>query len=228
MSQWAVKYFEPNDRGNLAAGYIAVALDQASEAAARQVFADKIRVAEALDYVGVQLRCDGSVVERWPVVTGDEPDLSDLRRAAVLISHLSTTHQEGLHWSLTQAAETGRLAQLLRAVDAAYRVAIEHFRADAQSIYKQIQRFTTANAADSLDIYNRRAARAIMAIRGEDRAALNEVLDSVNREAAGPRLVGAVCDLYAALLPVLSTPKGQEFLSTWTARITGLEDQLNS
>ena len=65
------------------------------------------------------------------------------------------------------------------------------------------------------------------AMRAEDRAALNEVFDVVNREAAGPRLVGGVCDVYAGLVPVLSTPEGQEFLSTWTARLTGLEDQFN-
>lgn len=227
MSHWAVTYLEPNDRGNLAAGYVTVVLEQQSEAVARQVFADTVRVAESLDYAGVQLRCDGSVVERWPVVTGDEPDLSDLRRAAALISHRATTHQEGLHWSLAEAAQAGRLVQLLRAVDAAYRVVIEHFGVDAQAIDGQIQRFTTAEAADSFDIYNRHAARAIMAMRAEDRAALNEVFDAVNRESAGARLVGGVCDVYAGLLPVLSTPEGQEFLSTWTARIAGIEDQFN-
>ncbi|KEP41936.1 hypothetical protein [Mycobacterium kansasii] len=227
MSRWAVTYLEPNDRVNQAAGYITVVLDQPSEAAARQVFADQVRVAETLDYAGVQLRCDGSVVERWPVVTGDDPDLSDLRRAAALISHRATTDQEGLHWSLAEAAEAGRLVQLLRAVDGAYRVVIWHFGADAQAIDEQIQRFTNAEAADSFDVYNRHAARAIMAMRAEDRAALNEVFNAVNREAAGPRLVGGVCDVYAGLLPVLSTPEGQEFLSTWTARITGLEDQFN-
>lgn len=220
-------YLEPNDRGNLAAGYVTVTLDQQSEAVARRVFADKVRVAESLDYAGVQLRCDGSVVERWPVVTGDDPDLSDLRRAAALMSHRATTHQEGLHWSLVEATEAGRLVQLLRAVDAAYRVVIEHFGANAQAIDGQIQRFTTAEAADSFDVYNRHAARAIMAMRAEDRWALNEVFDAVNREAAGPRLVGGVCDVYDGLLPVLSTPEGQEFLSTWTARITGIEDQFN-
>jgi hypothetical protein len=173
------------------------------------------------------LRCDGSVVERWPIVTGDDPGLSDLRRAAAFISHRTTTDQEGMHWSLAEAAEAGRLVQLLRAVDAAYRVVIEYFGADAQAIDEQIQRFTTAEAADSFDVYNRHAARSIMAMRAEDRAALNEVFDAVNREAAGPRLVGGVCDVYAGLLPVLSTPEGQEFLSTWTARITGVEDQSN-
>ena len=34
-------------------------------------------------------------------------------------------------------------------------------------------------------------------------------------------------NLYAKLLPVLSTAEGQEFLSTWNARIIGLEDQYN-
>ena len=41
MSHWAVTYLEPNDRGNLAAGYVTVVLEQQSEAVARQVFADK-------------------------------------------------------------------------------------------------------------------------------------------------------------------------------------------
>lgn len=227
MSQWAVTRLEPNDRDNLAAGYIKVVLDQPTEVAARQIFADTVRVAESLDYAGVQLRCDGSVVERWPLVTGDDPDLGDFRRAAALISHRATTHQEGLHWSLVEATEVKRLVQLVRAVDVAYRVVIEHFRADTQEIDQEIQRATTADAADSFDIYNRHAARAIMAMRMEDRTALNAVFHVVNHEAAGPRLVGAVCDVYARLLPVLSTQEGLDFLTTWTARITGLEDQFN-
>lgn len=119
MSQWSVIHLEPNDRGDLAAGYCTVAVEQSSEAAARRVYAGTVQVAEALDYAGVQLRCDGSVVERWPFAEGDDPDLSDLRRAAALISHRATAHHEGLHWSLTEASELGRLAQLLRAVDVA-------------------------------------------------------------------------------------------------------------
>jgi hypothetical protein len=230
MSQWAVVYLEPNDRGNLAAGFITVVLDQHSEAAARQVYADKIRVAPRLDYASVQLRCDGSVVERWPVATGDDPDIPDLRRAGALISHRATTHQEGVHWSLTEAAEAGRLVQVLRAVDVAYRVVINYFEADAEAIDEQIRRFAATAAADdvdSFDTYNRYGAQAIMAMRAEDRAALDKVFDAVNREAAGPRLVGAVCDVYANLLPQLSTPEGQEFLSTWIARITQIDDELN-
>lgn len=220
-----MSYREPNDRGNPAAGYITIVLDQQSEAAARQVFADKVRVAESLGYVSVQLRCGDSVVERWPIIVADEPDLSDLRRAAALISHHATTHHEGLHWSLTEATDAGRLVQLLRAVDAAYRVVIDYFQADAELIDEQIQRFATAEAGDSYEMYNRYAAQAIMAMRAEDRAAFNDVLDAVNREAAGPRLVGAVSDVCAGLLPELSTPEGQEFLSTWTARIAGEEDE---
>lgn len=227
MSQWAVTYLEPNDRDNLTAGYVTVVSDQPTETAARQIFADTVRVAESLDYAGVQLRCDGSVVERWPIVTGDNPDISDLRRAAALVSHSATSHHEGLHWSLTEAAEVNRLAQLLRALDVVYRVVIEHFGVDAHAIDNQIQQVITAEATDSWDVYNRHAARVIMAMRAEDRTALNEVFDVVNREAAGPRLVGGVCDLYTGFLPVLSSQEGREFLSTWTARITRVEDQFN-
>jgi len=167
-----VTYLEPNDRGNLAAGYFKVVLDQPAEVAARQAFAEKVAIAESLVYAGVQLRCDGSVVDRWPVVVGDDPDLSDFRRAVALISHGATSHQEGLHWSLTDAAETGRLAQLLRAVDAAYRVIIEHFRADTQAIDEQIQRFATAEVADSFDVYNRVRAYTSAADRSRARRCL--------------------------------------------------------
>jgi hypothetical protein len=161
-------------------------------------------------FVG-QLRCDGSIVERWPVVTGDDPDLSDLRRAAALISHRATIHQDGLHWSLAEAAEAGRLVQLLRAVDFAYRVVIEHFGADTQTIDEQIQRFTTAAAADSFDVYNRHAARAMLAMRAEARAALHEVVDAVNRESAGPRLVGASVTGMPGFCPCDRLRKGRSF-----------------
>ena len=97
MSQWTVTHLEPNDRGNPAAGYITVAVDQSSEAAARQAFADTVHVAETLEYATVQLRRDGVIIERWPAVTGDDPDLSDLRRAAALMSHRGTNHPDGLH-----------------------------------------------------------------------------------------------------------------------------------
>jgi|GEM_PF-3238216 len=225
MRKWSVTCLEPNDRGNLAAGFISVALDQPSEADARQVFDDKIRVAESLGYASIQLRCDGAVVATWPIATGDEPDYSDMRRAAALISHRAASHHEGLHWSLAEAAEAGTLSQLLRAVDAVYRVTIDYFGADAQAIDGHIQEFSTAEAADDFEVYNRHAAQAIMAIREEDRVALNAVFDAVNGDAAGPRLVGGVCDVYAGLLPVLVTPDGQEFLSAFTARLAAVEEQ---
>ena len=230
VSHWVVTYLEPNDRGNLTAGHVKVVLDQPSEAAARQVFADKVRVASSLDYASVLLRCDDSVVDRWPVTEADEPDVSDLRRAIALISHRATNLHEGIHWSLTEATGAGRLAQLLRGIDFAYRTFIDYFQADAEAIDAQIQQSATTSAdddVDSYDTYNRYAVQAIMAIRAKDRAALNEVVHTVNRDRAAPRFVGGVCDVYAGLLPQLSTPEGQEFLSTWIARITALEDELN-
>jgi hypothetical protein len=65
-AQWSVAVREPNDRGNLAAGYIVVVLEQASEANARDVYADRKRVAPGLGYQSVELRCGDTVVERWP------------------------------------------------------------------------------------------------------------------------------------------------------------------
>lgn len=88
-----------------------------------------------------------------------------------------------MHWSLAEATEAGRLVQLLRAVEAACRVVIDYFGADAQSIDAKIQRFTATAAGESFEVYKRHAARAIMAMRAEDRAALYDVFEAVNREA---------------------------------------------
>lgn len=93
-----------------------------------------------------------------------DPDIGDLRRAAALLSHRASAHHEGLHWSLSEAAEAGRLVQLLRAVDMATGVVMNYFGADVEVIDEQIQLFAMAEAADSFEIYNRHAARAIMAI----------------------------------------------------------------
>ncbi|MCV7095399.1 hypothetical protein [Mycobacterium kubicae] len=65
-AQWSVAVREPNDRGNVAAGYIVVVLEQDSEANARNTYADCKRVAPSLDYQSVELRCGDTVVERWP------------------------------------------------------------------------------------------------------------------------------------------------------------------
>jgi len=73
MSQWAVTHQELNDRGNLAAGFFTVVVEQPSEAVARQVFADTVRAAESLTYADVQLRLNGEVVGSWPATTADEP-----------------------------------------------------------------------------------------------------------------------------------------------------------
>ena len=64
--QWAVAVRKPIDRGNPLAGYDVVVFAQRSEANARQVFAGRVKVAGALGYESVMLRCNDVVIERWP------------------------------------------------------------------------------------------------------------------------------------------------------------------
>jgi hypothetical protein len=58
-----------------------------------------------------------------------------------------------------------------------------------------------------------------------DRRAFNAVLEDVNRDYVPRRLIGAVADVYTALLPELSTPSGEEFMSNWIARLTDFDNQ---
>lgn len=81
--------------------------------------------------------------------------------------------------------------------------------------------------AGSLLTRSRRTARSARAGRRPTRPMAFPVITIFSTSTAIPQFVGAAVDLYAKLLPVLSTAEGQEFLSTWNARIIGLEDQYN-
>ena len=160
------------------------------------------------------------------VNANDDPNIADYLRATALISHCATNDHDGMKAALGEA-KTERLVPLLRALDAAYRVVIEHFRTPgaAQAIDDKIRALTTTEGGDSWDTYNRYAARVIMAMRAEDRTAFNSVLEDVNRDYAPRRLIGAVADVYTKLLPELSTPAGEELMSNWIARLTDFENQ---
>jgi hypothetical protein len=51
------------------------------------------------------------------------------------------------------------------------------------------------------------------------------VLEDVNRDYAPRRLIGALADVYAKLLPHLSTPSGEDFVANWMTRLTDLNEQ---
>jgi hypothetical protein len=166
---------------------------------------------------------------RWSnrtVSANDDPDITDYLRATALIAHCATNDRAATKTALGEA-KLERLVPLLRALDAAYRVVIEHFRTpeETQALDDEIRALTTTEGGDSWDTYNRYAARAIMAMRDEDRGAFNSVLEDVNRDYAPRRLIGAVADVYTKLLPELSTPTGEEFISNWIARITEFDNQ---
>jgi hypothetical protein len=61
--QWAVEVREPF---NPNAGYIVTVLEPTSEAAARQLFEDRVKAAPTLGYESVKLRQGDEVIEGWP------------------------------------------------------------------------------------------------------------------------------------------------------------------
>lgn len=144
----------------------------------------------------------------------DEPDMpgpGDFRRAGALIVHrASATGQDlfdGIRAILEEAIERRRLTALLRAVDSSYRIWIEQLR--DQRSQRMIRELIDDVAVTSEDRYNRHAAEAIIAMRDHDRSRFTEILHLVNADnEGGGRLIGAVADIYAYVLPELATPTG--------------------
>jgi hypothetical protein len=88
------------------------------------------------------------------VTANDDPDITDFLRATALISHRAKDEHEGIKAALGEA-KMERLVPLLRALDAAYRVAIDHFRTprETQAIDEEIRALATTEGGDSWDAY---------------------------------------------------------------------------
>jgi len=97
---------------------------------------------------------------------GDDPNITDFLRAVALVSHRAKHDFDGVQVVLSQS-ETERLVPLLRALDAAYRVVIEHLlsQKEAQELDDGIRALMAAEVVEHLDTYNRLAAEAIVAMR---------------------------------------------------------------
>ncbi|MGE2835455.1 hypothetical protein [Mycobacterium sp. SMC-4] len=149
-----------------------------------------------------------------------EPSAGDFRRAAALMTHRASTNaddvNEGVRAILEEAVAHGRLTRLLLALDEAYRIWLDKVGAAPR---EAVDYFVDHTASQHEDPYTRRAAAAIQAIRRDDVNALNALLIEVNAENGGPRLVGAVSDIYTTAIPELSTPEVISDLQAWTLEI---------
>ncbi len=62
-------------------------------------------------------------------------------------------------------------------------------------------------------------------MRDQDRTRLNALLDEMNADnEGGPRLIGALSDIYNYVLPELATSTGREGLKAWTLYIARHDD----
>jgi hypothetical protein len=160
----------------------------------------------------------------------DEPDMpgpGDFRRAGALIVHRASATGEdlydGIRAILEEAIDRRRLTALLRAVDSCYRIWIEQLRDERSQ--QMIRELIDDVAATSEDRYNRHAAEVIIAMRDGNRSRFTEILDEVNADnQSGGRLIGAVSDIYAYVLPELATPMGRETLKAWTLEMAAYDD----
>lgn len=154
-------------------------------------------------------------------IEADMPGPGDFRRAGALITHRAsatgTDLYDGIVAILEEAISRRRMTALLRAVDSSYRIWIDQLR-DERS--RQMIRELIDDLAVTSDDppYVRHATAAIIAMRDQDRIRFTEILHEVNADMrpGGGRLIGALADIYASVLPELATPTGRETLRAWT------------
>lgn len=159
------------------------------------------------------------------MVTDSDISPEDYRRAAALMTHRAAAKDEDIHNGvraiLEEARDEGRLNRLLVALDTGYRVWINQIRAGNSQAW--IDEWIDDTAENHEDLYTRRAARAIVAIRTGDQELFSSVASEANAEVneggGGTRLIGAMSDVYFYLLPELATPGGRAALSAWTIEI---------
>ena len=142
------------------------------------------------------------------------PEFADWRRAGALMLHQTRGDQGGVTVIYEEANALGRLTQLFRALEAGYTIWVHQLRTD--DAREMIAEFIAATASQHPDAYTRRAASAVVAARSDDLDALAAVLDETRSEHGAGRMIGALLDLYAFLLPELATATGQEQLAAWT------------
>jgi hypothetical protein len=151
----------------------------------------------------------------------DMPDLADFRRAAALLTHRASASTNdaiaGVRAILQEAADCGRLTRLARAVDTAYLIWIAQLRNDKSR--RLVIELIDEMARNHPDPYTRRAANVIQAMRDRDRLRFTALLNEVNADEQGLRLIGSISDIYAHALPELATPTSRTTLQSWTAEL---------
>lgn len=154
-----------------------------------------------------------------------EPGAGDFRRAAALITHRASADfddvYDGVRAILEEAAARGRLTRLLLALDESYRIWLDRVGTQPR---EAVDQFVDHTASQHQDLYTRRAAAAIQAIRRNDPASLNSLFGEANAEDGGPRLIGAVSDIYATVIPELCSPEVIADLRAWTLEIARYDD----
>ncbi len=139
----------------------------------------------------------------------DTPNAADGRRAAALITHHRRGDRTGMYEIVNSAVDHGRPTELVLAVMDLYRRAIVELRTDhgLELLAAYVGQLSTAtDDPDTIDIT--RAAIILDAHGRGDFVTLSATLSSASTNKRGSETLLALLDLYAVVLPELTSDIG--------------------
>lgn len=139
-----------------------------------------------------------------------------------MIVHHARRDGDGVNAIFDEANREGRGTELLLALLDGYESIVPQLRTEAAMACLTQAMHQIAEWDEDPDC--RRAAAAIVAHSVDDVDRFNKsVVEAAEQNRTGQLFV-AICDVYAVLLPELSTPLGTDALRQWAARIAGKEN----
>lgn len=144
----------------------------------------------------------------------DQPIARDVRLAAALTIHHRSGNTVGLQEIVRETAEADRASALLLSVLDLHSIYIIGSRTPAGVGYllDHIQGLAGIEPVDDAAMDLHRACRILEAHGREDFDSINEMLRAVRAQNRGTQTLQTLLDLYAAVLPELSSPAGKVWL----------------
>ena len=142
----------------------------------------------------------------------NNPHAGDCRRACSILVHHSQNDLDGVNALLQEAADTGRVTELVFAILDAYQ-GITPVLLTAIGMACLSQTVHGFASPDNPDDDSRRASALIIAHARDDIDAINKVIVEVKQANRVSPWIVAILNVYRTLVPAIATPLGVESLS---------------
>ncbi|VBA62109.1 hypothetical protein [Mycobacterium attenuatum] len=149
----------------------------------------------------------------------NQPNPRDVRMAAVLTIHHRNGDNVGVAEIVRDAAEGGRASGLLEALLHLHMIAMVQLHTETGVAYirSQVGDIAAIVPTDVETVDMHRAARILDGHGRGDLDAINEVLRSLRADNRGTQTLLALLNIYAVILPELSSTAGRQWLDTCVA-----------